>query len=67
MAYQRKTHDEWDIEAYTGSQYGWEVVNTETTRQDARRSIKEYRDNQPEYAYRLKYHRVKNDTPEVTK
>jgi hypothetical protein len=31
VTYQRKTRDYWDIEQYTGSQYGWESVNAEDT------------------------------------
>lgn len=40
MAYIRKTHDEWEIQGNYGQ--GWECVNTEDTRQDAKRSYKEY-------------------------
>lgn len=61
MAYIRKTHDEFDIEQFVcGS---WEIVNTELTRQDAKRSRQEYRDNQP-YTVRIVKHRVKNDGAE---
>ena len=41
MAYVRKTRDRWDIETNYG--YGWEVENSEYTREDAKRSLKEYR------------------------
>lgn len=43
MGYQRKTRDRWDIETNYG--YGWEVENSEYTREDARRSFREYREN----------------------
>lgn len=43
MAYQRKTRDRWDIMTNYG--YGWECENSEYTRADARRSLKEYREN----------------------
>ena len=43
MAYQRKTRDRWDIMTNYG--YGWECENSEYTREDARRSLKEYREN----------------------
>lgn len=43
MAYQRKTRDRWDIETNYG--YGWEVENSEYTREDAKRSLREYREN----------------------
>lgn len=40
MAYQRKTKDRWDIMTNWG--YGWECENSEYTREDARRSFREY-------------------------
>ena len=43
MAYQRKTRDRWDIETNYG--YGWEVENSEYTREDARCSFREYRED----------------------
>ena len=47
MAYQRKTRDRWDIETNYG--YGWEVENSEYNRVDARRSLREYRENLEAY------------------
>lgn len=47
MAYQRKTRDRWDIETNYG--YGWEVENSEYTREDAKRSLREYRENLQAY------------------
>lgn len=44
MAYIRKTRDEWEIQGNYG--HGWECVNTEDTRQDAKRSVSEYRANE---------------------
>lgn len=43
MAYQRKTRDRWDIMTNWG--YGWECENSEYTRKDAKRSLREYREN----------------------
>ncbi len=43
LAYQRKTRDRWDIETNYG--YGWEVENSEYNRVDAKRSLREYREN----------------------
>lgn len=43
MAYQRKTVDRWDIETNYG--YGWDTENSEYNRTDARRSLREYREN----------------------
>lgn len=51
MAYQRKTIDRWDIMSNYG--YGWECENSEYTFIDAKRSIKEYRQN-GSGAYKLK-------------
>ena len=47
MGYKRKTRDRWDIETNYG--YGWEVENSEYTREDARRSFREYRENMAAY------------------
>lgn len=43
MSYQRKTKDRWDIMTNWG--YGWESENSEYNREDAKRSLKEYREN----------------------
>lgn len=43
MSYQRKTKDRWDIMTNWG--YGWECENSEYTRADAKRSLREYREN----------------------
>ena len=59
MAYKRKTRDYWDIEQLV---YGsWEVVNAEDSWKDARRSLKEYRENQPEYPVRARRKRERID------
>lgn len=47
LAYQRKTRDRWDIETNYG--YGWEVENSEYNRVDAKRSLREYRENLESY------------------
>jgi hypothetical protein len=43
---------EWVIQGNYGE--GWEDVNTETTREDAERSLKEYRENEPQYSHRMR-------------
>lgn len=53
-AYVRKTSDVWNIQQYTGSEYGWETVTSETSYKEARERTKEYRENQPEYPVRIK-------------
>ena len=56
--YKRKTRDRWDIVTNWG--YGWEVENSEYTREDARRGYKEYRENSAgRYSVRLEKHREK--------
>lgn len=58
MSYTRKTRDRWDIVTNWG--YGWEVENSEYTREDARRSLKEYRENSAgRFAVRMEKHREK--------
>lgn len=54
MSYTRKTRDIWDVEQYTGPQYGWEVVTAEDRRKDALARLREYRENQPDYPVRLR-------------
>lgn len=58
MAYQRKTIDRWDIMTNYG--YGWECENSEYTWKDAKRSLKEYRENIT-CAVRLEKHRERKD------
>ena len=43
MIYKRKTIDRWDIMTNYG--YGWECENSEYTLKDAKRSLREYREN----------------------
>jgi hypothetical protein len=56
MAYVRKTVDRWDIMTNYG--YGWECENSEYTLKDAKRSLREYREN-ISGAVRLEKHREK--------
>lgn len=56
MTYTRKTKDRWDI--LTNYGYGWEVENSEYTREDAERSFKEYKENASgRYSVKLEKHR----------
>ena len=56
MAYTRKTKDLYDIEGYyPGS--GWECLTCEETRTEARARLKEYRENAPGTAYRIRKYR----------
>lgn len=54
--YTRKTVDRWDIMTNYG--YGWEVENSEYTYADAKRSLKEYREN-VQGTVKLEKHREK--------
>ena len=56
--YRRKTRDEFEVQQYTGSQYGWERTTTETTIKEAHERKKEYQENQPEYPVRIVKKRV---------
>ena len=56
MAYVRKTIDRWDIMTNYG--YGWECENSEYTLKDAKRSLREYREN-IRGSVRLEKHREK--------
>jgi len=58
--YQRKTRDEFVIEQFTA--WGWELATTETSWRDARRCVREYRANQPEYPVRWRKVRVRIET-----
>lgn len=57
MAYVRKTRDYWSIQQYTGGQYGWEEVCAAETWKEAKQTVREYRENQPEYPARIRVKR----------
>lgn len=59
MAYIRKTRDVYEVQQWTGKQYGWEAVTAETTRKEAKERLREYRENQPQYPARLVVKREK--------
>jgi hypothetical protein len=56
MSYQRKTEDEYQIHGYYA--HGWEEVTCEETRRQAKERLKEYRENEPETAFKLVKKRV---------
>ena len=57
MAYKRKTYDEYQVQQFTED--GWELATAAETYKGAKEHLKEYRENQPEYRYRIKTVRVK--------
>ena len=57
MAYKRLTRDEYTIQGNYGQ--GWEDVTAEDTRPEAKNRLKEYRENEPQYAHRLIKRRVR--------
>lgn len=57
--YVRKTYDEYRIEGYYDSRYGWEYLIAEDNYKDAKMRLKEYNENEKGYAHRIKKHRVK--------
>jgi len=56
--YTRVTHEEYTVQGYYGR--GWEDVATEDARHEARARLREYRENEPQYAHRLVTRRVRN-------
>lgn len=59
MAYVRKTKDEYEIQGYYGSTYGYETVTTEKTWKEAKAQIKCYRENEPGIDFRIQKKRVR--------
>lgn len=57
--YIRKTKDEYKLLANYGYGHGWEIETTEETRKDIKRRYKEYRENAPQYQYKIILKRVK--------
>ena len=59
--YIRKTEDEYNILQYARECGIWEIVNCESNWLDARRSLKEYRENSPEIPVKCVKTRVKKE------
>jgi hypothetical protein len=57
MPYTRKTRDEYVLLADYG--YGYEEETAEETSKEIRQRLKEYRENAPQYLYKIKVKRVK--------
>ena len=59
MKYIRKTVDEWEIQGYYNTVYGWERVTTEISRKEAREQLKCYNENEKNVPHRIVKKRVK--------
>lgn len=59
MAYVRKTEDEFQIHQETPE--GWEEVCAEKTMRAARQTVRDYRENQPEFPVKIVTKRIRKD------
>jgi hypothetical protein len=59
MSYKRKTYDTWQLWSNYGQ--GWEHETTELSRKDGKEQLKTYRENCPQYSFKLIKHREKVD------
>lgn len=59
MSYQRKTKDVYILEANYGFGDGFEYVTEEDCKKQIRLRLKEYQQNAPQYAYRVRKTRTK--------
>lgn len=57
MAYIRKTVDVYELQGNYGYGDGYEYILEEEDRKEARERLKEYRENAPQYSYRIVKHR----------
>lgn len=55
MAYQRKTYDEWDVESLYEGEWSLECHNA--TYEEAKRTLREYRENCPGTQFRMRKRR----------
>jgi len=49
----------WETQGYYGSEYKWEMVTTDVTKELALDSLRTYRHNEPSTAFRIKMILVK--------
>lgn len=57
--YKRKTKDVYKLMCNYGYGDGWEEILEDNTLHEAKHHIKEYRENMPEYQYKIVKKRVK--------
>jgi hypothetical protein len=65
MAYIRKTRDVYEVQGMYNDGFGWSVETTEDTYQEAREQIKCYRENCPQYEFRIVKKRERLEGEEV--
>ena len=53
MGRERKTRDTFEVQGNYGYGHGYEVVTTEEDRIEARRALREYRENEPGVPFRI--------------
>lgn len=61
MGYKRKTEDEYQIQGCYGGT--WEEVCCETSRKDAKKTLKEYRENEAGIPFKIVKKRIKKENP----
>lgn len=60
----RKTEDEYEVQGNYGYGHGFECVTAETSFKEARERLKEYRENEPGFPFRIVKKRVKKPVVE---
>jgi hypothetical protein len=63
MMYTRKTKDVWEVQGNYGYGDGWECVTAEDDRWEALKRLREYRENEPQYAHRIHLTRERIEQP----
>lgn len=59
--YKRKTRDEWQVQGYYSSQYGYECVDALNSCIEAKESLKVYRENEKGISFKIVKKRVRVD------
>lgn len=59
MVYQRKTVDEYHTQGNYGC--GWETVTIDETYAEARKMLRDYNENEPQYPHRVIKKRVRKE------
>lgn len=64
MGYTRKTKDEFEVQGNYGYGHGFECVTAEETKPEARKRLKEYRENEPGIPFKIVKKRVRINNEE---